>query len=146
MLAEGEHAYARWGRLAVFVTPAIISGTARMRHGQFIVWNLLASLAFSVSVGASVYGLGRIASGHHTGRDLAVLVVGVGVGTLLVVRARRRHRRRRGRRRWGRRSPRTGPDRRTDRPGSVRGVADVGQDADHRLHLRPRAAVGSGPW
>ena len=93
LLADGERAYARWGRLAVFVTPAVISGTARMRHGQFIVWNLVASLAFSVSVGASAYGLGRIAGGHHSGRDLAVLVVGVAVGTLLVVRARRRHRR-----------------------------------------------------
>ena len=51
MLARGERAYARWGRLAVFFTPAIISGTARMKYGQFIVWNLVASFAFSLSVG-----------------------------------------------------------------------------------------------
>ena len=92
-LARGERAYARWGRFAVFFTPAIISGTAKMRYGQFIVWNLVASLAFSVSVGASAYGLGRIATGHHSGRDVGVLVVGLVIGSLLVLRTVRRHRR-----------------------------------------------------
>lgn len=93
MLARGERAYARWGRLAVFVTPAVISGTARMKYSQFVVWNLLASLGFSISVGASAYGIGRIASGHHTSRDIAFLVVGLVIGALIVILAhRRRHR------------------------------------------------------
>ena len=93
MLARGEQAYARWGRLAVFFTPAIISGTAKMKFGQFALWNLLASLGFSVSVGASAYGLGRVATGHHTGRDIALLVIGVLIGVVLVVRTRRRRHR-----------------------------------------------------
>jgi len=45
LLDRGERAYGRWGRAAVFFTPAIISGTAKMRHGQFVLWNLLASTA-----------------------------------------------------------------------------------------------------
>ena len=46
MVEHGEEAYARWGRLAVFFTPAIVSGTAKMRYGQFVLWNLVASFAF----------------------------------------------------------------------------------------------------
>jgi membrane protein DedA with SNARE-associated domain len=92
MLARGERAYARWGRLAVFFTPAIISGTARMKYGQFIVWNLVASLGFSLAVGASAYGIGRIATGHHSGRDVAILVIGLAVGAYLVIRTRRKRR------------------------------------------------------
>jgi hypothetical protein len=34
MVERGEHAYARWGHLAVFFTPAIVSGTAKMQHGS----------------------------------------------------------------------------------------------------------------
>ena len=90
LLARGEQAYARWGRLAVFVTPALISGTAKMKYGQFVLWNLLASFAFSFSVGASAYGIGRIASGHHSSRDLVLLVIGLVVGTVIVVITRRR--------------------------------------------------------
>jgi membrane protein YqaA with SNARE-associated domain len=39
LIERGEQAYNKWGRLAVFLTPAIVSGTAKMRHGQFVVWN-----------------------------------------------------------------------------------------------------------
>ena len=85
MVARGERAYARWGRLAVFFTPAIVSGTAKMRHGQFVVWNFLASLGFAVSVAASSYGIGRLCTGHYTPRDIAILVVGIAVGALVTV-------------------------------------------------------------
>jgi membrane protein DedA with SNARE-associated domain len=92
MVSRGEQAYARWGRLAVFFTPAIVSGTAKMRHGQFVIWNLLASVGFAVSVTASAFGLGRLFTGHHSLHDIATLVVGIGVGAavvLLYVRHRR---------------------------------------------------------
>ena len=95
MVERGERAYVRWGRLAVFFTPAIISGTARMVRGQFAFWNLLASLGFSLSVAASSFGLGRIVTGHYSPHDIATLLIGLGVGvfvTMLFVR-RRRHRR-----------------------------------------------------
>ena len=45
--------------------------------------------------GGSAYGVGRLATGHHTGHDIAILVIGLGAGTLDAVAAVRCHRRRR---------------------------------------------------
>jgi membrane protein DedA with SNARE-associated domain len=93
MVERGEQAYARWGRLAVFFTPAIVSGTAKMRYGQFVLWNLLASLGFSVSVAASAYGLGRVLTGNTSLHDFLTLLVGLAVGVLVMVLfVRHRHR------------------------------------------------------
>jgi membrane protein DedA with SNARE-associated domain len=94
MVERGEKLYARWGWLAVFFTPAIVSGTAKMRPYQFAFWNLLDSLGWAVSVAASAYGVSRLATGHHTGRDIAILVIGLGAGALVAFVAVRRHRRR----------------------------------------------------
>ena len=85
MVEKGERAYARYGRLAVFFTPAIVSGTAKMQHGQFVVWNLIASLAFAISVAASSYGIGRLVTGHISLDDFLSLVVGLGAGALVMV-------------------------------------------------------------
>ena len=85
MVEKGERAYARYGRLAVFFTPAIVSGTAKMQHGEFVVWNLVASLAFAISVAASSYGIGRLVTGHISLDDFLTLVVGLGVGALVMV-------------------------------------------------------------
>jgi membrane protein DedA with SNARE-associated domain len=98
MMQQGERLYARWGWLAVFFTPAIVSGTAKMPPYRFAVWNLLDSLGWTVSVAASAYGVSRLATGHHTGHDIAILIVGLGAGALVAVTAVRRHRRRRARR------------------------------------------------
>ncbi len=95
MLERGEVAYAKWGRLAVFFTPAIISGTAKMKYSQFVLWNLVASLGFTLSVGPSAYGVGRIATGHHSHTDILALVLGLAVGSTLVLLAVRHLRRRR---------------------------------------------------
>jgi len=51
-----------------------------------------------VSVAASAYGIGRLATGHHTGHDIAILVIGLAAGALVAVAAVRRHRRRTTRR------------------------------------------------
>ena len=91
---RGEKLYARWGWLAVFFTPAIVSGTAKMRPYQFALWNLVDSLGWTVLVAASAYGVGRCRHGYHTGHDIAILVIGLGAGALLAVAAVR-HRRRR---------------------------------------------------
>ena len=93
-MRRGESLYARWGFLAVFVTPAIVSGTAKMPPYKFAFWNLLASLGWTVSVAASAYGIGRLATGHHTWHDIAILVIGLAAGALITVTAVRRHRRR----------------------------------------------------
>ena len=85
MVEKGERAYARYGRLAVFFTPAIVSGTAKMQHGEFVVWNLVASLAFTISVAASSYGIGRLVTGHVSLHDFVTLLVGLGVGALVMV-------------------------------------------------------------
>ena len=95
IVEKGEVAYSRYGRLAVFFTPAIVSGTAKMQHGQFVVWNLIASLAFAVSVAASSYGVGRVVTGHVSARDVLTLLVGLGVGALVMVWFVRHRRRRR---------------------------------------------------
>ncbi len=93
IVERGEQAYAKWGRLAVFVTPAVVSGTARMQHGQFVIWNAVASFGFALSVGPAAYGLGRVASGHHSLRDVLFLVFGLVVGAVVVALSLR-HRRR----------------------------------------------------
>jgi membrane protein DedA with SNARE-associated domain len=93
LLDKGERAYAKWGRMAVFFTPAIISGTAKMEWSQFAVWNQIASLAFTISVAATAYGIGRVATGHHSKADILILVVGLVVGAVLVYLFVRRHRR-----------------------------------------------------
>ena len=93
MVEKGERAYARYGRMAVFFTPAIVSGTAKMQHGEFVVWNLVASLAFAISVAASSYGIGRLVTGHISLHDFLSLVVGLGVGALVTVWFVRRRRR-----------------------------------------------------
>jgi membrane protein DedA with SNARE-associated domain len=79
----------------VFVTPAIVSGTAKMPPYRFALWNLLDSLGWSVSVAASAYGIGRLATGHHTGHDIAILIIGLAAAALVAITAVRRHRRRR---------------------------------------------------
>jgi membrane protein DedA with SNARE-associated domain len=93
MMAEAERAYAKWGGLAVFMTPAIVSGTAKMRHGRFAFWNLVASLGFALSVAASAYGIGKVATGHHTAHDIFVLLVGLAAAALIMIVFVRRHRR-----------------------------------------------------
>ncbi|HUA28688.1 MAG TPA: hypothetical protein VMC03_07365 [Streptosporangiaceae bacterium] len=94
VMERGESLYARWGFLAVFVTPAIVSGTAKMPPYRFAFWNLLDSLGWTVSLAASAYGIGRLATGHHTWHDIAILVIGLATGGLITVTAVRRRRRR----------------------------------------------------
>ena len=95
MMEQGEKLYARWDWLAVFFTPAIVSGTANMPPYRFALFNLLDSLGWSVSVAASAYGVSRLATGHHTGHDVAILIIGLAAAVLVAVTAVRRHRRRR---------------------------------------------------
>jgi membrane-associated protein len=93
MVERGEAAYARWGPVAVFLTPAIVSGTAKMRYAQFAVWNLVASFVFTFAVAASTYGLGRLLSGHDSWHDIATLLLGLLFSALIIVVSVRRRRR-----------------------------------------------------
>ncbi|HUK71017.1 MAG TPA: hypothetical protein VLW50_20025, partial [Streptosporangiaceae bacterium] len=38
-VARAEAIYAKWGRLAVFFTPTLVSGIVKMKYSQFVVWN-----------------------------------------------------------------------------------------------------------
>ena len=98
MLERGERLYVRWGWLAVFVTPAIVSGTAQMPPYRFAAWNLLDSLMWTMSMAATAYGVGLLATGHHTWHDVALVVIGLGAGALVIFTAVQRHRRRKARR------------------------------------------------
>ncbi len=93
LMDKGEQAYAKWGRMAVFFTPAIISGTAKMNIRQFTLWNLFASILFTLSVTATAYGLGRVTTGHHSRTDILILGLGLVLSAWLTVLAVRRHRR-----------------------------------------------------
>ena len=80
--------------LAVFFTPAIVSGTAKMQHGQFVLWNLLASFAFSAVGGRQLVRVGQDLHRPPLGlatsaRCSSVSLVGALV-TVLFVRHRRR--------------------------------------------------------
>ena len=81
---RGERLYARWGGLAVFFTPGIVSGTARMAPYRFAFWNLLAAFAWTASVVASTYGVSKLVTGQSTWRDIASLIAGLGVAALVI--------------------------------------------------------------
>jgi hypothetical protein len=51
-----------------------------------------------VSVAASSYGVGRLATGHHAWHDVAILVIGLCTAAFGIVVAVRRHRRHEARR------------------------------------------------
>jgi membrane protein DedA with SNARE-associated domain len=65
-----------------------------MRHGEFVLWNLIAAFAFAVSVAASAFGLGRLVTGHTSLHDFVTLLVGLAMGALVMVWSVRLHRRR----------------------------------------------------
>ncbi len=98
VLTAGEAVYAKWGRLAVFFTPCLISGIARMKYSQFVFWNLLAGTVYVISVGLSVYGAGKVATGHHDLGSVTSLVVGIAVGVAAFLLGRRYYRRHKARR------------------------------------------------
>jgi len=98
VLTAGEAMYDKWGRLAVFFTPCMISGIAKMRYSQFVVWNFLAGAIYVVSVGLSVYGAGKIATGQRDPVSVGSLVCGLAVGAAAFLLGRRYYRRRRARR------------------------------------------------
>ena len=98
MLSAGEAMYAKWGRLAVFFTPCLVSGIAKMKYTQFIVWNFLAGAVYVISVGLTVYGAGKVTAGHHDLGSVSALIGGLAVGAAAFVLGRRYYRRRKARR------------------------------------------------
>jgi membrane protein DedA with SNARE-associated domain len=100
-LSAGEVMYAKWGRLAVFFTPVLVSGIVRMKYSQFVVWNFLAGAVYVLSVGPAAYGAGKVSSGQGSLGDVGAIVGGIAVGVAAVMLARRYYRRHKARRAAG---------------------------------------------
>lgn len=92
-IAKGEEMYQKWGRVAVFVTPSIVSGVLQMKFRQFVIWNFLAGTVFVVAVGSAAYGAGKVSTGHHDPLSLGMLIGGIAVAAVCVVLIRRDYRR-----------------------------------------------------
>jgi membrane protein DedA with SNARE-associated domain len=97
-LSAGEVLYAKWGRLAVFFTPVLVSGIVRMKYSQFAIWNLIAGAVYVLSVGPAAYGAGKVTSGDASLGDVGTLIVGIAVGVAAFLLARRYYRRHKARR------------------------------------------------
>jgi membrane protein DedA with SNARE-associated domain len=97
-LSAGEALYDKWGRLAVFFTPVLVSGIVRMKYSQFVVWNLIAGAVYVLSVGPAAYGAGKVTSGQASLGDVGSLLGGIAVGVAAFLLARRYYRRRKARR------------------------------------------------
>ncbi len=97
-LAAGEALYAKWGRLAVFFTPCMISGIARMKYAQFLIWNFVAGAAYVFSVGLTAYGAGKVSSGQQDPSGVGSLIAGIAAGACVIMLGRRYYRRRKARR------------------------------------------------
>jgi membrane protein DedA with SNARE-associated domain len=106
-LSAGEVLYAKWGRLAVFFTPVLISGIVRMKYSQFVIWNLLAGAVYVLSVGPAAYGAGKVTSGQASLGAVGALLAGIAVAVAAFLLARRYYRRHKARRAAaaGRRGP-----------------------------------------
>ena len=106
-LSAGEVLYAKWGRLAVFFTPVLVSGIVRMKRAQFAIWNLIAGAVYVLSVGPAAYGAGKVTSGEASLGDIGTLLGGIAVGVAAFLLARRYYRRHKARRAGatGRRGP-----------------------------------------
>ena len=108
VLTAGEAMYTKWGRLAVFFTPCMVSGIAKMKYSQFVVWNLLAGTTYVLSVGLTVYGAGKVTTGHADLDGVGSLIAGIAVGVAAFLLGRRYYRRRKARRAGATRRPRDG--------------------------------------
>ena len=97
-LTAGEALYAKWGRLAVFFTPCMISGIAKMKYAQFLIWNFVAGAAYVFSLGLTAYGAGKVTTGQQDPSGIGSLILGIAAGVSVIMLGRRYYRRRKARR------------------------------------------------
>ncbi|HXZ77501.1 MAG TPA: hypothetical protein VEH31_42430 [Streptosporangiaceae bacterium] len=93
-IARAEAVYAKWGRLAVFVTPTLVSGVLQMKYSQFVVWNFVVGSVYVLSVGPAAYGAGKVVANEQDWESLGALVIGLAIAACCVVLAARYYRRR----------------------------------------------------
>jgi membrane protein DedA with SNARE-associated domain len=104
-VTRAEALYAKWGRLAVFFTPTIVSGLLKMKYSQFLVWNFAVGAVYVLSVGPAAYGVGKVSASEQDAGSLAALLIGLAIAAGCIVLAARYYRRRRARRLLGGVSP-----------------------------------------
>jgi len=105
-VARAEAIYAKWGRLAVFFTPTLVSGIVKMKYSQFVVWNFVCGAVFVLSVGPAAYGVGKVSAGEQDWASLGALVAGLAIAAGCAAAAARYYRRRKTRRLLARASAR----------------------------------------
>ena len=96
-VTAGEALYVKWGRLAVFFTPCMVSGIVKMKYSQFVVWNLLAGAVYVFSVGPAAYGAGKVTSEQSLG-SVGPLIAGIAIGVAAFLLGRRYYHRHKARR------------------------------------------------
>jgi membrane protein DedA with SNARE-associated domain len=97
-VARAEALYAKWGRLAIFFTPTLVSGILRMRYSRFVVWNFVVGSVYVLSVGPAAYGAGKVAASGQDWESLGALTGGLAIAAGCALLAARYYRRRRARR------------------------------------------------
>jgi membrane protein DedA with SNARE-associated domain len=103
-VARAEALYAKWGRLAIFFTPTLVSGILRMRFSRFAVWNFVVGSVYVLSVGPAAYGAGKVVASEQDWGSLGALVAGLAIAAGCAMLAARYYRRRRAHRFAGRAS------------------------------------------
>ena len=98
IMASAETIYAKWGRLAVFFTSTIVSGTLRMKYSQFVVWNFIVGAVYVLSVGPAAYGAGKASADQQDAGSLSAMIAGLAIAGGAVMLAARYYRRRKARR------------------------------------------------
>jgi membrane protein DedA with SNARE-associated domain len=100
-VARAEAIYAKWGPLAVFFTPTLVSGILKMKYSQFVVWNFVCGAVFVLSVGPAAYGAGKVSEGEQDGGSFGALLAGLAIAVGCAVLGARYYRRRKTRRLLG---------------------------------------------
>jgi len=119
-VARAEALYAKWGRLAIFFTPTLVSGILRMKYSRFVVWNFIVGSVYVLSIGPAAYGAGKVAASEQDWASLAALAGGLAIAAGCAVLAARYYRRRRARRLAGGASAGARPARdNDDTPGAL---------------------------
>jgi membrane protein DedA with SNARE-associated domain len=93
-LKAGERFYERFGPVAVLLTPSWVAGIHRVKTVPFIVFNLIAAVAWTALYGLTTYFAGPKVAEYFgdVGKwaTAAIVVAAVGLAALAVVRRRRK--------------------------------------------------------
>jgi undecaprenyl-diphosphatase len=92
----GERFFARFGALAVFLTPSWVAGINQVRAPMYLLVSAAAALLWALTLGLGTYFIGPEVAEYLDSLGLAgsilVVVGALGAGTYALVRRRRRRR------------------------------------------------------